>query len=217
MTSLLLRSSVSLQRPGRAFLCPQPFNLQMQKVQNNDVNYIKLNVADDLSVTVLQDATNEWLMSVNDVATGYGVSIQTVHSHLSNHSDEFREGTHYLPAYEIFVTSQTRRVKMLTKAGVTRLGFFIKSERAKMFRDWAEQVILEYVAPTVTAPKLELPQTTRRNHNRLSKDRLVEILGLVALVDDKEVRTALVKKLMPSLDIPSVQLQLPFEVKGGSK
>jgi hypothetical protein len=33
LTSLLFRSSVSLQRSGRAILCLQPFNLQMQKVQ----------------------------------------------------------------------------------------------------------------------------------------------------------------------------------------
>lgn len=183
----------------------------MQKVQTNDVNYIKLDVAAGLSVTVLQDRQSEWLMPVSDVAIGYGVSIQTIHSHLSNHSDEFTEGQHFYPAYEIFVSSQTRRVKMLTKAGVIRLGFFIKSERAKMFRDWAEQVVL-----SVMAPKVELPKAVRRNHNRLSKDRLVEILSLVALIEEPEVRKALVQKLMPDLNIPSVQLQLPFGGKGGN-
>ncbi len=81
-----------------------------------------------------------------------------------------------------------------------------------MFRDWAEAVVL-----SVTAPTVNLPKAVRRNHNRLSKDRLVEILSLVALVDDKDVRTALVQKLMPDLNIPAIQLQLPFGGKGGDK
>ncbi len=184
----------------------------MNKVQQNNGKAMTLSVNNDLSVTIIQQEGSEWLMMINDVASGYGVNIQTIHSHLSNHSDEFIEGVHFLPAYENFVSSQRRKMKMLTKAGVIRLGFFIKSERAKIFRNWAEQIVL-----AVTAPNVQLPKASRRNHNRLSKDRLVEILSLVALVDDKEVRTALVQKLMPNLDIPSIQLQLPLVVKGGAK
>ena len=81
-----------------------------------------------------------------------------------------------------------------------------------MFRDWAESIVL-----AVSAPSIQLPKIVRRNHNRITKDRLVEILSLVALVDDKEVRTALVQKLMPDLNIPAMQLELPFGGKGGLK
>jgi len=205
---------MSLQRPDRAFLCLQPFNLQMQKVQTNDGKPVTLTVAEGLEVTVISNEKTQWLMSTADVANGYGVSRQTIDSHKSNHNDEIRDGIHFMKAAEIFGSLeggiQAHQIYW-TKAGVVRLGFFIKSERAKMFRDWAEQIIL-----SVTAPKVQLPAATRRNHNRLSKDRLVELLSLVALVDDKEVRTALVRKLMPDLSIPSIQLELPFGGKGGN-
>jgi hypothetical protein len=139
------------------------------------------------------------------------VARNTIHSTLSYHKDELKEGVHFVSGVGFSDSSQKRSILYWTKAGVIRLGFFIKSERAKMFRDWSEQIIL-----SVTAPKIQLPESTRRNHNRLTQTRLVELLSLVALVDDKEVRTALVRKLMPDLSIPSIQLELPFGGKGGN-
>lgn len=185
----------------------------MNKDQINDGQAVTLKVADNLSVTVLTSSSYEFLMTTADVANGYGVASETLRGHSSYHKDELIEGTHFVKGVGISNTLGVKGVQpnavYWTKAGVIRLGFFIKSERAKMFRDWAEQVVL-----AVTAPKMELPKAVRRNHNRLSKDRLVDILSLVALVDDKDVRTALVQKLMPDLNIPALQLQLPF---GGGK
>ncbi len=190
-------------------MCPQPFNLQMQKVQINRDNAVPQHFG-DLEVMVIRESEHEWLMSMSDVATGYGVARNTIQSTKSSHADELIEGVHFVLRVGISDTKDSREMIYWTKAGIVRLGFFIKSDRAKKFRAWAEQVVL-----AVTAPKVELPKAVRRNHNRLSKDRLVEILSLVALVDDKEVRTALVAKLMPDLNIPALQLQLPFGGKGG--
>lgn len=175
---------------------------------------ITLVVTEELAVTVLRQPEHQWLMSTEDVARGYGVSRRTVSSHQSNHSDELKEGVHFVKGGETFATLPNAQPHQVfwTKAGVIRLGFFIKSERARMFRDWAEQVVL-----AVTAPKVNLPQARRRAHNRLSKDRLVEILALVAQVEDNEVRRALVAKLVPDLNIPAVQLQLPLGEKEGAR
>lgn len=179
-----------------------------------DGNPVTLNVSNELQVTVLTFSDYEFLMSTNDVAKGYGISPDSVHSQKHYNADELKEGIHFVKGLGISKTLQAKGIQphaiFWTKAGVVRLGFFIRSERAKMFRDWAESVVLQ-----VTAPTVQLPKAVRRNHNRLSKDRLVEILSLVALVDDKEVRTALVQKLMPDLNIPSLQLELPFGGKGG--
>lgn len=185
----------------------------MKKVQTNDGLAVTLSVTDGLSVTVVRHDSLGYLMTMNDVAFGYGVAVNTVRNHYLNHQDELKEGTHFVRGSQILgvLPNLQPHAILWTKAGVIRLGFFIKSERARMFRDWAEQVVL-----AVTAPKVNLPKATRRNHNRLSKDRLVEILSLVALVEDPNVRRALVQKLMPDLSVPAVQLQLPLEGgKGG--
>jgi hypothetical protein len=184
--------------------------------QQKDGQAVTLNVSNELNVTVLTYSEHEFLMSTNDVAKGYGISPDSVHSQKHYNSAELKEGVHFVKGLGI---SKTLTMKGLqpnaiywTKAGVVRLGFFIKSERAKMFRDWAEQVVL-----AVMAPKVSLPRAARRNHNRITPARMVRILATVALVKDEKVRTSLVQQLMPDLDIPGLQLELPFGGKGGNQ
>ena len=87
-----------------------------------------------------------------------------------------------------------------TKRGIVRLGFFIKSERARMFRDWAEDLVINKVeeAQHIVKQSKQLalwPEPQKRNHNRLTKERLVDILADVARIEDKELRISLVNKL----------------------
>lgn len=181
----------------------------MQTNQRNE-QIVNLQVTDGLTVAVIKDASHEFLMPTKDVAIGYGVSEGTIRSHKSNWSDEIIENTHFLPAVEIFDGSQKRTVIMWTKAGVIRLGMYIKSERAKMFRDWVEKIVLQTVAPSV-----QLPAATPRKHNRLTSNRLLEIMTDIALIDDKELRIRLMQKILPE-SMTSVQISLPFKEKGGT-
>ena len=80
------------------------------------------------------------------------------------------------------------------------MGFFIKSERAKLFRDWAEDLVVNKIdeAYQVQSQVQQLslfPEPVKRNHNRLTKDRLVDILADVAKIDDKSIRLSLIDKL----------------------
>lgn len=174
----------------------------MTVTSNQDGKTVNISVTDDLSVTIIPHNEQEWLMLTSEVAIGYGVANNTIRSHKTN--GEFVENVHFVPGVEYFDGSQTRRTTMWTKAGVIRLGFFIKSERAKMFRDWAERVVL-----AVTAPNVNLPKAPRRRHNRLTQSRLVDLLSLVALVDDAELRRQLVVKLNPDAAPTQLKLQMP--------
>ena len=87
-----------------------------------------------------------------------------------------------------------------TKRGIVRLGFFIKSERAKMFRDWAEDLVINKIdeAYQVQAQVQQLslfPEPVKRNHNRLTKERMIDILADVAKIEDKNIRLSLIDKL----------------------
>ena len=80
------------------------------------------------------------------------------------------------------------------------MGFFIKSERAKLFRDWAEDLVVNKIdeAYQVQSQVQQLslfPEPVKRNHNRVTKDRLVDILADVAKIDDKSIRLSLIDKL----------------------
>lgn len=97
----------------------------------------------------------EYTMDTATVAMGYGCKESSIRSHLLRHADELVEGKHFItftsvancnaregeeirPQNRNLVTEKT----LWTKRGVVRLGFFIRSERAKKFRDWAEDLIV---------------------------------------------------------------------------
>jgi hypothetical protein len=153
---------------------------------------LNLQVTDGLTVAVIQNQNHEFLMPTKDVALGYGISAGTIRDHQSKNPDEFVYGKHFVKGVDIFDTVKNTQPHAVfwTKQGIIRLGFFIKSERAKLFRDWAESVILN-----VTAPSVQLPQVTRRKHNRLTTSRMVEILADIAQIDDKSLRLSLISKL----------------------
>jgi hypothetical protein len=175
----------------------------MRDTTNQDGQILAVKVTDDLSVQIVPNKNNEWLMTTSEVAKGYGVSKSTIWNHHSRYSSEFIDGHHFIKGLtksEGLPNSQPHQVYW-TKAGVIRLGFHIKSERAKQFRDWAEKVVL-----AVTAPTVKLTKPRKRRHNRLTQARMVELLSLVALVEDDTLRRELVLKLNP--DAAGIQLQL---------
>ncbi len=153
---------------------------------------LNLQVTDGLEVAVIQNPNYEFVMSVKDVALGYGVSSGNIRNQMFRNQDEFIEGKHFVKG--VCFSNALPKVQphaiYWTKAGVIRLGFFIKSDRAKLFRDWAENVILNVIAKPVS-----LPPVTKRRHNRLSQERLVSILADVARIEEKELRLSLISKL----------------------
>lgn len=161
---------------------------------NKNQQVVNLQVTDGLTVAVIQNQTHEFLMPIKDVALGYGVSTGNVRNQMFRNHDEFIEGRHYVRGVCFSNTLKNIQPHAVfwTKAGIVRLGFFIKSERAKMFRDWAENVILKTITPQLPA---NLPPVKKRNHNRLTRERMISILADVAKIEDKEIRLSLIEKL----------------------
>lgn len=135
----------------------------------NELQVMNLSVTDGLSVTIIPNSECEFLMATDDVANGYGISSSTIRRHVHEHGDELIEGQHFMRGVRNLHTCPQASAQKIfwTKAGVIRLGFFIKSERAKLFRDWAEQLILAVVGHKQPL----LPAVTKRKHNRLTAER----------------------------------------------
>lgn len=159
---------------------------------------LSLTVTEGLTVTILPDSNHEFLMSTKQVANGFGVSDYNIRQHKLEHSFELIEGKHFVSGVSIphAASSGSSKGTLWTKRGIVRLGFFIKSERAKLFRDWAEELVIEKMAqPTLfDVPAKQLPHA--RKHNRLTSDRLLSIMADVARIDDREVRLSIANKLM---------------------
>jgi hypothetical protein len=104
------------------------------------------------NIEVVKNTQFEFLLSNYEVAKGYGVEERVIRDHKSNHKDELIENKHFVvvsqknaKSFGITLSPKVRTKTYWTKMGVIRLGFFIKSERAKKFRDWAEDLILQKV------------------------------------------------------------------------
>lgn len=106
---------------------------------------MQLSVSENLQVVVMPDKEHEFLMTTQQVAIGYGVSIKTIRKHLTEHADELIENKHFLKgatnSSHLAKNAQPNQIYW-TKRGIVRLGFFIKSEKAKLFRDWAEDLVI---------------------------------------------------------------------------
>jgi hypothetical protein len=165
---------------------------------------ISLTVTEGLTVMVLPSSDHEFLMSTKEVANGYEVSDYNIRRHKLEHSSELIEGKHFISGVSIPHVAQKGSSKgvLWTKRGVVRLGFFIKSERAKLFRDWAEELIIKFEEQKdlfgVEVKNRQLP--AKRKINRLSQERLLNIMADVCQIDDKELRLKISTKLMGGLE-----------------
>lgn len=161
---------------------------------------VEMQVAENLSVRVTPDQMHEFIMATGDVAKGYGVSGGAIRTQMFRNQDELIEGKHFIKGVTIRDTLNETSIQphqvFWTKRGIVRLGFFIKSERAKMFRDWAEDLVISTMEHAEHMKQIRLfPEPTKRRHNRLTPERMISILEDVAKIDDKSLRMSLVDKL----------------------
>jgi hypothetical protein len=112
-------------------------------------------VIDGIIIPVKVDPVHEYTMTTAQAAAGYEVSESTIKEHKRQHADELFAGKHFLevrnPDFQPGKGGAHTHIHW-TKRGIIRLGFFIKSERAKRFRDMAEDLVLNHweneLAPT---------------------------------------------------------------------
>lgn len=155
-------------------------------------------VAENLIVMVEPNKEHEFLMKTAEVAKGYGINANTLRGHKHEHQDELIEGKHYITSVGKTNAFGNQSIATLwTKRGIVRLGFFIKSERAKLFRDWAEDLVIFVSDQAEKAQQLSIwPEPEKRKHNRLTQERLVDLLADVSKIEDKELRLSIVDKLI---------------------
>lgn len=174
----------------------------MTKIKNEAGILLPMTVTEGVIVNVMPNEAHEYLMTSREVAHGYGSTNYVVRTTLMRHGDELIEGKHFVKGCNIMshpLSIQPHQI-LWTKRGVVRLGFFIKSERAKLFRDWAEELIIKFdeqadlFGRISASVRKQLP--ARRNHNRITPDRMISILADVCKIEDRELRLSLTDKLM---------------------
>lgn len=176
----------------------------MNYKKNEAGNLLPMIVTEGVTVNVLPNEAHEYLMTTKEVAVGYGTSTYAIQQALHRNGTELIMGKHYVTALTICQSDLPKQLRcahnatLWTKRGIVRLGFFIKSERAKLFRDWAEELIIKIDERRdlfgVVQPARVLPR--KRNHNRLTSERLIRLLQLTHRIGDSDLRNEIVNELM---------------------
>lgn len=144
---------------------------------------------------------HDYLVTTAEVANGYGVSESSIREHkrLREKEGDLAEGRHFSrvrnPDAGIRVTTYW------TKAGIVRLGFFIRSEKARAFRDAAEALILGHLSGPMALGGQGLPLVDIQGEVR-------ELSGLVAdltvqieeLEEDRGRHLELAEDMMSALE-----------------
>lgn len=174
---------------------------------------LPMTVTEGVTVNILPDGRHEFLMTTREVAVGYGVCRDALRKVALRYAAELEEGKHYLAGvtlpHRLFGGTGTNcpsaspgasKGTLWTKRGIVRLGFFIRSERARLFRDWAEDLVLATLeGPAVPAPAAKSAGRPRRI-NRLTPARVIDLLSDVCLIENKELRERIAAKLKGGLE-----------------
>ncbi|MHA0041545.1 hypothetical protein [Deinococcus sp. PEB2-63] len=110
-------------------------------------------------VVLTPDPTHEFTATTEQVALGYGVSPEAIRSLKTRRDEELLEGKHWIAATGVAIRNAgelQRQQTLWTKRGIVRLGFFIRSKQARLFRDMAEDLVIDYFA-TAPAPQAGTP------------------------------------------------------------
>ncbi|MDH4122404.1 MAG: hypothetical protein OEV94_11945 [Deltaproteobacteria bacterium] len=153
-----------------------------------------------MTLHLMPDEIHGWWLNTREVATGFGVTEETIRKHKSIHADELAEGKHW-GVNNIHTLGGLQKATLWTKRGVVRLGFFIKSERAKRFRDWAEDLVLKEIENQVNFKDMEDIQDLKMRVTLLEimmgkvKNRGTPVLDFRAAVAELQPLIRLAKKL----------------------
>jgi len=165
---------------------------------------------ENIDIKIIEDKKFDFLLSNEETAKGYDVRETTIRDHKSKHFDELIENKHFIVVtksnekeFNIKLSSKTRTKTFWTKRGIIRLGFFIKSERAKKFRDWAEDLVLEKIENTQNSKRKEEVEV-----NLLALNHAIEILR-----PSQASKIKMTEKLYQRLDLESCYLPKYTEEK----
>lgn len=130
-----------------------------------------------ITLSIVPDKTHEFLLTTAEVAKGYGVDDSVIRSSKRYHKDELLENEHWARSSNYM--DKNRVIKYhadfekypqqiyWTKRGIIRLGFFIKSEKAKLFRDWIENLVIEKLNKSADCPGISQSFISRSEYHNL--------------------------------------------------
>ena len=184
-----------------------------------------VNVNDQFQMTVIPFPVHEYLMTSKQVSEAYGVDESTIRRHLKDNASEFTEGKHFIKGVSITHTlgGVQPHQTLWAKRGVVRFGFLIKTERGRIIRDFAEDLIMELLDPEIQEVKDLMIQASAiiGSTNKLAKHlnlspatftNLVKRPGLLSAEMFTKIKTACTSIVEHGVGVDPELVELLLEV-----
>lgn len=160
---------------------------------------------DGEEIPVTPHPVHEWTLPTTAVARGYGVTEIAIRQHKNRHADELIQGTHWVVT-KCNTLGGDQDVIYWTKLGIVTLGFFLRSERAKLFRRAAASLVLSRIEqrpalppppPTIVVLPPPVPNPFRTTEADLAQAReRIAVLEFQQRMTDARLR-ALANGIVP--------------------
>jgi prophage antirepressor-like protein len=148
-----------------------------------------------VELQVLPDQDHEFFLETKDVANGFGITTNALRQQANRHPDEYLEDRHFIRAMDLVSVTKCNahpQTRFWTKAGIVRLGMFIKSERAKLFRDWVEKLVLDVLDPSKDN---KVERREYKTVKSMTDTRLISLADDIMQIPDDKLRMSIWRKL----------------------
>jgi uncharacterized beta-barrel protein YwiB (DUF1934 family) len=114
-------------------------------------------------------------MTTKEVANGYGVTEYAIRQNKVSLDSELIAGKHFVMAVRIphgelpSALKTAHNAVLWTKRGVVRLGFAMRSDRARLFRDWAEELVINKLESKHTEQLTTFGQLSERLEKKYNR------------------------------------------------
>ena len=149
-------------------------------------------IADGIELHVLPSERHVFLVPTREIARALNVSHQTISTNKSRYQHIFKEDVHYISKFDWHnrETNLTVRCTVWTRKGLIEHAQYLRGGYSKELRDWAdrEQMGIKGLP--------EHGDSKKRRHNRLTPERLLDIMSYVSQIENHDLRKNITERLI---------------------
>ena len=102
--------------------------------------YVTLVEYNKLELHPVADTEHNWLLSLNETCEAFGIDKKAIEALQHSHIDTLTEGRHFLYTTITSGGVTTSKIMFWTKKGIIRLAYYLKTDSALTFLDFAEDL-----------------------------------------------------------------------------
>ena len=157
---------------------------------NNNKQYTVLQISENVSMQVIPSDKHIFLVTTKELARAIGITESSLRGAKHRYKEQFQEDIHFISNFMVKdeVNKLDVKTTVWSQKGVIEHVKYTRRGNSVVFRTWAEQITQNKPVKKIA----KKPVSNKYKHNRITQDRLVDILIEVNKVEKKELRASLI-------------------------